>query len=180
MLHTLTLETDRLLLRAPTLEDTPTIRRIVDHPDIAKMTVSIRHPYPDDGAVKWINNLTNSENLNYMFLITRKDDNAIMGAIGIIPHPRFKRATLGYWLGLDYWNKGYATEVVRCLIDFGFETLEMERIEGEFFPENPASRRVMEKSGMQFEGIMRHYLQKENVNKDNGICAIIRQDWQKG
>jgi hypothetical protein len=38
----------------------------------------------------------------------------------------------------------------------------------------------MEKAGMQFEGIMRHYLQKDNFNKDNGICAIIRQDWVKG
>lgn len=180
MLHNHILETERLILRAPTLDDAPVIRRIVDHPDIAKMTLSIRHPYPDDGAVKWINKLISSENTNYLFLITLKADKTIMGAIGIIPHPYFKRASLGYWLGLDYWSKGYASEAVRRMIDFGFESLDLARIEGEFFPENPASRRVMEKAGMQFEGIMRHYLQKNNFNKDNGICAIIRQDWVKG
>jgi [ribosomal protein S5]-alanine N-acetyltransferase len=180
MLPDFTLESERLLLRAPVLEDAGIIRRIVDHPDIAKMTLSIRHPYPDDGAVKWINNMMAAEHIVHLFLITLKEDKTIMGAIGIHPHERFKRAVVGYWLGLDYWNKGYASEALHCVIDFGFESFELERIEGEYFPENAASRRVMEKAGMQFEGIMRHYLQKEGLNKDNGICAIIRQDWVKG
>jgi ribosomal-protein-alanine N-acetyltransferase len=180
MLHQYTLESERLILTAPTLDDAPVIRRIVDHPEIASMTLSIRHPYPDDGAAKWINNLINSENINYLFLMRRREDNEIIGAIGLYLHPRFKRAFVGYWLGLDYWGKGYASEACRVMIDFGFEHLGLERIEGEYFPENAASRRVMEKAGMQFEGIMRHYLQKDGVNKDNGICAIIRQDWVKG
>jgi [ribosomal protein S5]-alanine N-acetyltransferase len=177
MLHNYTLETERLILRAPSLADADSVKAVVNHPDIAKMTLNIPYPYPDDGAIRWISNLQSSEAMHYNFLITMKDNGTMMGGIGIHPHERFKRAEIGYWLGLDFWNKGYATEAARRIIDFGFEELGLERIEAQFFPENPASRRVMEKSGMQFEGIMRNYLQKDNINKDNGVCAIIRQDW---
>jgi ribosomal-protein-alanine N-acetyltransferase len=179
MLHTYTLETERLMMTAPSLADADTIKVIVNHPDIAKMTLNIPYPYPDDGAIKWITNLQSSEKINHSFLIRMKDTGAVMGGIGIHPHERHKRAEVGYWLGLDYWNKGYATEALVRMIDFGFAELGLERIEAQFFPENPASRRVMEKAGMLFEGIMRHYLQKDNMNKDNGICAIIRSDWEK-
>jgi [ribosomal protein S5]-alanine N-acetyltransferase len=179
MLYHDILESERLIFAAPTLDDASAIKPIINHPDIAKMTLSIRYPYPDDAAVKWITKLASSENINYNFLIKLKESQTIIGGIGLYLHEHFKRAAIGYWLGLDYWNKGYASEASRRLIDFGFDVLALERIEGEYFPENTASRRVMEKAGMQFEGIMRNYLQKDDMNKDNGICAIIRQDWVK-
>lgn len=180
MLHDYVLESERLLLRVPQFEDAAAIRAIVNHPDIAKMTLSIKYPYPEDGAIKWVNKLMAGEKISYNFLITLKENRQIIGGIGLYPHERFKRAFIGYWLGLDFWGMGYASEASRRMIDFGFEVLELERIEGEYFPENAASRRVMEKAGMQFEGIMRHYLQKDEIHKDNGICAIIRPDWVKG
>jgi [ribosomal protein S5]-alanine N-acetyltransferase len=179
MLHNYTLETERLILRAPSLADVGTIKVIINHPDIAKMTLNIPYPYPDTAAIEWISNLESSEAIRYNFLITMKDNGAVIGGIGLHPHERFKRAEIGYWLGLDFWNKGYATEATRRIIDFGFEALGLERIQAGYLPENPASRRVMEKAGMQYEGTLRNYVQKADTNYDLGYCAIIRQDWLK-
>lgn len=180
MLHQYTLETERLLLRAATLADAPRIQAIVAHPAIAKMTLNIPHPYPDDGAITWISSQIESEAINYSFLMTQKETSLVIGSIGIHPHERFSRAEIGYWLGLDYWNKGYTSEACRAVVDFGFEVLGLERIQAGYFTENIASRRVMEKAGMQYECTLRSYVQKGDENKDIAYCAIIREDWQKG
>ena len=179
MLQGNTLETERLLLRAPSLDDADAVKAIVSHPNVARLMLNVPYPYPDDGAVTWISSLIDSENINYSFLITLKDTGTLIGSTGIHPHERFSRAEIGYWLGLDFWNKGYMSEACRAVIDFGFETLGLERIQASYFTENIASRRVMEKAGMQYECTLRSYAQKNDKNVDIGYCAIIRQDWHK-
>lgn len=178
MLHNHSLETERLLLRVPTHEDAAAIQRVVNHPDIAKMTMNIPYPYPDDGAKTWIKSLTASESQHYSFLIILKETGEIIGSIGIHPHERFSRAEIGYWLGINYWNKGYMSEACRRIIDFGFETLGLERIQAGYFTDNIASLRVMEKAGMRYECTLRSYVQKNDTDRDIAYCAIIREDWQ--
>jgi RimJ/RimL family protein N-acetyltransferase len=177
MLHNYTLETERLRLRPATLEDAPQIQTVVNHPDIARMTLNIPYPYPDDGAITWLSNLIESENQHYSFLLTLKETGTVIGSIGIHPHATFSRAEIGYWLGIEYWNKGYMSEACRKIIEFGFETLGLERIQAGYFTENRASRRVMEKAGMHYECTLRNYVQKNGLNQDIAYCAIIRQDW---
>jgi [ribosomal protein S5]-alanine N-acetyltransferase len=177
MLHDYTLETERLLLRVPSLDDVPAIQRIANHPEIARTTLNIPHPYPDDAAEIWISNLLASDEQHYTFLLALKENGTLIGSIGIHPHERFSRAEIGYWLGVEFWNKGYMSEACRKVIDFGFETLGLERIQAGYFTENIASRRVMEKAGMQYECTLRNYVQKNGLNRDIGYCAIIRQDW---
>lgn len=178
MLHNYTLETERLLLRVPTLDDASAIQRIVNHPDIAKTTMNIPYPYPDDGAEQWLKRLIAADSSFYTFMIILKETGEMLGSIGIHPHERFSRAEIGYWLGINYWNNGYMSEACRRIIAFGFETLGMERIQAGYFPENPASRRVMEKAGMHYECTLRSYVQKNDTDRDIAYCAIIRQDWQ--
>ena len=59
-----------------------------------------------------------------------------------------RRAELGYWIGVPWWNRGYATEAGRALLDFGFGTLGLHRIMAHHMMRNPASGRVMQKLGM--------------------------------
>ena len=59
---------------------------------------------------------------------------------------------IGYWLGTPHWGKGYATEAVQALIDTLFTLLEIPAIEADTRVINPASRRVLEKSGFRQEG----------------------------
>jgi ribosomal-protein-alanine N-acetyltransferase len=178
MLHNHILETEYLLLRAPSLADADAIKAIVAHPDIAKMMLNIPYPYPDDAAEAWISKMLSSEEMHYSFLITLRETGTLIGATGIHPHERFSRAEIGYWLGVDFWNKGYASEACRALVDFGFGTLGLERIQASYFTENIASRRVMEKAGMQYECTLRSYVQKDDKSMDIAYCAILRQDWR--
>jgi 8-oxo-dGTP diphosphatase len=63
-----------------------------------------------------------------------------------------KRAELGYWLGVPYWGKGYASEVAAALSRLAFEELGMDEVHAEVMAENPASGRVLEKAGLNFGG----------------------------
>ena len=86
-------------------------------------------------------------------------------------------AEIGYVVNPEYHGQGIATEVVGRVIRYGFENLALERIEGKFMIENEASRRVMEKNQMMFEGIRRKGMLIKGIYRDVGTCAIIREDF---
>ena len=69
-----------------------------------------------------------------------------------------RSAEVGYVLNPDFWGKGYATEVLLLLLSFAFKTMRLHRIEARCFDEHVASRRVMEKCGMRYEGSFRDAL----------------------
>ena len=177
-----TLETGRLLLRPFTLEDAPTVRELAGGREVAATTSTIPHPYPEGQAEAWIGAHAQlaAHGVMYVFAVTRKASRVPMGSIGIVigngrPH---KRALLNYWLGVPYWNQGYATEAVRRVIAFGFEELGLNRIEATHHMDNPASGRVMQKAGMAYEGMLRGYLLKEGTAQDVAMYAVLRADWE--
>jgi RimJ/RimL family protein N-acetyltransferase len=85
------------------------------------------------------------------FLITLRD-RAVVGACGIMFHHN-ETPELGYWLGVPYWNQGYATEALHALIDYAFTDLAHEALQAGARVTNPASRRVLEKCGFQWTGV---------------------------
>src|SRR3982750_3610086 len=87
------------------------------------------------------------------FAIVERESAKLVGAISLMIKREHRRAELGYWIALDCWNLGYATEASARIIDFGFEELGLHRIEARHFIRNPASGRVMQKLGMQQEGV---------------------------
>ena len=86
-------------------------------------------------------------------------------------------AEIGYVINPDYHGQGIATEVVARVVEFGFNDLLLNRIECRFIDGNTASRRVMEKNAMTFEGILRGGMLIKGDYKDIGICAILRKDF---
>jgi RimJ/RimL family protein N-acetyltransferase len=76
------------------------------------------------------------------------------------------------------WNRGYATEAGRRLIDFGFEVLGLRRIESRHFLRNPASGRVMQKLGMQPEGIERDWALKWDRFESAAVYSILEPEWR--
>ncbi|WP_110933876.1 GNAT family N-acetyltransferase [Paenibacillus bouchesdurhonensis] len=85
------------------------------------------------------------------FAIELKQSNKVIGVCSLQHWDQFKsKARLGYLLSPACWRQGYATEAARSLIDFGFETLELERIEARCAWDNPASERVLQKCGMNY------------------------------
>ncbi|MBI1256462.1 MAG: GNAT family N-acetyltransferase [Chloroflexi bacterium] len=172
------LETERLILRPLVMTDAPTIRALAGEYQVARMTLNIPHPYPEGAAEAFIQARLDHPENGYVFGIVRKVDQQLMGAIGIHPEPRFNRAEIGYWLGIPYWNQGSASEAARRVVAFGFAELKLNRIYASYFTHNPASRRVMEKAGMTYEGTLRQHIIRDGAAYDLGYCGILRSEWE--
>ena len=145
------LATARLHLRAPRREDAPAIAALANDRRIAENTARIPHFYTLADAEGFLAYLEESET-EIAFAITLADD-ALIGICGLRTKPR-KSPEIGYWLGAPYWGHGYATEAARALIDHAFEDLGLERLEAGARVSNPASRRVLEKCGFQWNSVV--------------------------
>jgi RimJ/RimL family protein N-acetyltransferase len=144
------LETERLVLRAPRLEDAKALATLANDRRIAENTLRIPHPYSLADAQAFITH-ANAGDDEAVFLISARSG-AIVGACGLATLDG-ETPEIGYWLGVPFWGKGYATEAARALIDYAFGDLGLEALLGGARVSNPASRRVLEKCGFQWTGV---------------------------
>ncbi|MCQ2427482.1 MAG: GNAT family N-acetyltransferase [Clostridia bacterium] len=86
-------------------------------------------------------------------------------------------AEIGYVINPDYRGHGYAPEACEAVLDFAFNKLEMNRVEARYIIGNDASRRVMDKLGMRFEGVLRESLYLRGDFRNVGICSILEPDY---
>lgn len=104
----------------------------------------------------------------------------IIGKIDFVTmNDTHKYVEIGYVLSEDYWNKGFTTEATKKLIDFGFNELDLVRIQARCFEENIGSQKVMEKSGMQFEGLLRKSMFVKGQYQNVKMYAITDDDYRK-
>ncbi len=143
------LETKRLALRAPRLEDAKTVAMLANDRRIAENMPRIPHPYKVSDAEDFIAG-ANKASGNAVFLITLRDK-TVIGGCGV--HPQEQTPSLGYWLGVNYWGKGYATEALHAVVDYAFTDLGHDALSASARVTNPASRRVLEKCGFQWTGV---------------------------
>ncbi len=143
------LETERLVLRAPRLEDAKAVALLANDKRIAENTRRIPHPYSRADADDFIS-AVNVPGGEMTYLIT-KPNGAILGACGISNQDG--GPDVGYWLGVKYWSQGFATEAVRALIDLAFTELGHDALQAGARVTNPASRRILEKCGFQWTGV---------------------------
>jgi RimJ/RimL family protein N-acetyltransferase len=143
------LESKRLVLRAPRLEDAKTVAKLANDRRIAENTARIPHPYKLSDAESFISR-ANQPGGESIFLIALRDE-TIIGACGLVMQEQTPE--LGYWLGVAHWGKGYATEALHAAIDYAFGELEHEALQAGARVTNPASRRVLEKCGFQWTGV---------------------------
>jgi RimJ/RimL family protein N-acetyltransferase len=178
-----TLTTLRLILRPFTLDDAPAVTELAGDFAIADTTATIPHPYEETMAVDWIRTHPGAfeHGASLTLAITLKADGGLVGAIGLHNIDRTHRlAEMGYWVGKPYWNQGYCTEAARAVIHYGFEALELNRIQARHLTRNPASGRVMQKAGMQFEGILRQSTYRWGIFEDTAMYAILREEMEDG
>jgi RimJ/RimL family protein N-acetyltransferase len=143
------LATERLVLRAPRFDDAKAIATLVNDRRIAENTLRIPHPYGLADAESFIAT-ANADDGERAFLITRGA--AVLGACGIARRDG-EEPEIGYWLGVAFWGRGYATEAARGVIDHAFGDLGYDCLAGGARVSNPASRRVLEKCGFQWTGV---------------------------
>ena len=172
-----TLKTERLLLRPFDPADAPTVQRLAGDEEVASTTLTIPHPYESGMAEAWIEtHAANWAAKKAVTLAVTTEADGLVGAMGLHLKLEHLRATLGYWIGVPFWNRGYATEAAAALLQFGFDHLGLNRIEAEHFTRNPASGRVMEKLGMTREGVRRQHVLKDDELEDLALYAVLSSD----
>lgn len=116
---------------------------------------------------------------SYIFTIRQQSTNTFLGLIAMkMGKPNYKSAEIWYKVHRDHWGKGYATEALSGLLEFGFVSLQLHRIEAGCAVENVASYRVLEKVGMLREGRTRKLLPIRGEWKDNYFYAILEEDFR--
>jgi RimJ/RimL family protein N-acetyltransferase len=143
------LETERLVLRMPTLADVKAIASLANDRRIAQNTSRLPHPYTVRDAETFIQFVEQQPHAT-SFAITCGGD--FMGTIGVMLG-RGEFPEIGYWLGLPYWGQGYATEAARAIIDYAFEEFDCTEIRAGARVVNTGSRRVLEKCGFQWTNV---------------------------
>jgi [ribosomal protein S5]-alanine N-acetyltransferase len=110
--------------------------------------------------------------------VTLRPGGSLIGAMGLRDiDTEHSLAEMGFWIGLDWWGQGYATEAGRAVLQFGFEQLNLNRVHAHHMVRNPASGRVLEKIGMRQEGLLRQRVKKWGVFEDVVLMATLRSEW---
>jgi ribosomal-protein-alanine N-acetyltransferase len=131
------------------------------------------HPYTIADARQWIQIANPSPPITNFAIIV---EGAAVGGIGVVlKDDVFRRsAEIGYWLGEEFWGRGIVTEAVREVTEYAFTTFDLCRIYAGVFEWNPASMRVLEKAGYEFECRMRKSVTKDGETVDELIYAVVR------
>ena len=159
---------ERCTVRPWRLDDA---QSVASHANNRKIWLGVRdlfpHPYTIQDAHEFLQRAV-SEQPEMKFCIEM--DGTAVGGIGVHPGQDVYRrtATVGYWLGEQFWGRGVMTEVVTAVTDFCFDNFPLHRISAEVFANNPASARVLEKAGFIFEARL-----KNNVMKDGQVLDSL-------
>ncbi len=173
-----TLETERLILRKMTPDDAGAVFAYASDPEVSRYVLWETHRSVEDSRA-------------FLDLVARKyegggepewgmvykGDGRFVGACGFVNWaPEHARAEMGYVLHRDYWGRGLVPEAVRAMIRFGFERMDLNRVEARCVAENAASARVMEKAGMAYEGTLRQREFLKGAYRDMKLYAILRDE----
>lgn len=126
----------------------------------------------------WINVYYNKSGI--YFGIARKDNNQLIGSIGITGINRtHNRAEISYDLAKEYWHQGIMTKALNQLVKYGFETLRVNRLEAFALKENIASRALLKRCNFILEGELKQHRRHRGVYTDIGIFSLVREDYAK-
>jgi len=114
----------------------------------------------------------------WWWALEAKSDNKMIGRCQlseVVPH--VGRADIGYALHKHYWGKGYMTEAIHCVLNYAFEDMQLNRVAAEVLAANAASIHLLEKMGMQREGILRQDTKIRGFLEDIHLYAILKSEW---
>ena len=181
---TINLETERLILRKGTIQDAEEIFENYGKDSlVSKYVVWNQHQSVED-TIKFMKTWQESyeSNDSYKWVVIEKETKKIIGSITAVKVDiKNDTVEIGYCFGSQWWNKGYATETLKKVIEFFFEEVEIETLYANHLTANIASGKVMEKAGMKFEGLLRNRMIDKITKKPMGLktYSIIKEDYFK-
>lgn len=175
------LETERLILRQIDSKDVDQLYKLLSDEEVARFD----YFYPvtsTNQVLKFIEryDAEREEGEEVTWGIVLKENNKLIGTccLGSFDEGA-KRSELGYAIVRSEWGKGYGTEAVRAMVQFGFDKIELNRIEATITPGNDASVKVLEKLNFVQEGIVRERDLIKGKLEDGIIMAMLRREYSK-
>lgn len=143
------LTSDRLVLRAPTHDDAPSIASMFENYDVARMTGSIPAIYHPHAANGWVSCCLGgfARRRRIDWVIVEKDSLDVIGSIGLFKRSSESPWEIGYSLCKSAWGNGFATEAAQAVMNWAAVKLGLEVLAAGHFCDNPASGRILQKLG---------------------------------
>lgn len=150
--HGAPLDTARLRLRAPRIDDAPVIAGLAGEWEVARTTANIPHPLVPDQVLSFLHDAQRRAAAGeaFIFLMERRTDRQVVGAIGF--DLKGGGAEIGYWVGRSYWRDGYASEAARRVLRLIFRNFDRSWVIADALPDNAASLGVLAKLGFVADG----------------------------
>ena len=170
------LETDRLILRKLKKEDVSDIYEYGSNDQVSQYTTWPTHQTLADSQA-FVDFVLDRYQIQMLapWGIEHKETGKLIGTIDFVSwQPNHQTAEIGYALSQAYWGKGLMTEATKEVIRFGFQQMDLVRIQAKCLTKNIGSRRVMEKAGMTYEGTHQKVLKIKGQHWDVHVCAIVK------
>ncbi|MCB2171161.1 GNAT family N-acetyltransferase [archaeon] len=174
------LTTQRLVLRGPMEKDMQPMFDIHTDPDVMRYYGVKPYDTLDKNKkhLDWLTKL-HREEIGLRWIITLKDEDTYIGDVGFYDwEKKHSRAEIGYILGKQYWGKGIMTEAIKAALDYGFNEMNLNRIQALIDPRNNASKRVAEKHGFQHEGTFRDYEYEYGDFIDLNMYSVLKREYK--
>jgi RimJ/RimL family protein N-acetyltransferase len=173
------IETERLVLREFRPDDWRAVQEYAADPQVVRHLVW--GPNTEEDTRGYIRRALAARDAEprrgYELAVDLTDEGRLIGAARLeVSDPQNRAGWIGYCFNRRYWGRGFATEAVRAVVDFGFTQLDLHRIFATCAPENSASARVLEKLGMRREGhIVRHKWIRGRW-RDSCLYALLEEE----
>jgi RimJ/RimL family protein N-acetyltransferase len=144
------LETERLILRLPRLTDAVAVVELANNTRIAENLATLPYPYSLSDAEDWVGTSKITPKSANFGVFLKHPTPVFVGAAGF-RHRTGGSTEIGYWIGQPHWERGYATEAARAIVDFVFQMTDLSGLRASCRVTNEASRRVIIRCGFQYE-----------------------------
>jgi len=178
------LTTERLILRKLRESDAKELVKRINNLNISKWLSVVPYPYGINDAKEYINYVVKifkeEPQTGYEFAVERKNISGVIGGFGISNiNKELGTGELGYWLGEDYWRKGYASEGISKLIDYAFNTINLRKLTIPAFKTNKGSNGLAKSLGFTYEGCLKKAGKCKATGKihDENLWVLLKEEW---
>jgi RimJ/RimL family protein N-acetyltransferase len=167
------IQTERLTLRKPRMDDAPAVfAGWAQYPEVTRFLTWHPHKSVEQSEALMKKSIDAWDgDTNFRYVLEIKESGALAGMIELRMEPT--KMSFGYTGAHAQWGKGYMTEAVRASIAWAFQQPSIYRVYATTDVENVPSRRVMEKAGMQCEGVLRKDSVHPNISAEPRDCYIF-------
>jgi ribosomal-protein-alanine N-acetyltransferase len=169
------LEGLRIFLRPMTVQDSGAVHSLLDDREVSEFLSRVRYPLPIENVRKHLEGLNRpgARKKTFSFAIIEKKSEKLIGSVSVKLSSNLALGELGYWLGRDYWGKGYMKEALRLAVGFAFGELRLHRVFAHVFSENVRSSKLLERLGFKREGVLREAVFKAGKWHDYEVFSVL-------